>query len=61
MQLVRNHSHWGAFLAEVEGGRIVGVQPFEKDPDPSHLINAIPDAVSCSAPHAASMPPVYFV
>ena len=43
MQLVRNHSHWGAFLAEVEGGRIVGVRPFENDPDPSHLINAIPD------------------
>src|SRR4029079_4264128 len=45
MQLVRNHSHWGAFLAEVEGGRIVGVRPFEKDPDPSHLINAIPESV----------------
>src|SRR6185436_57968 len=45
MQLVRNHSHWGAFLAEVEGGRIVGVRPFEKDPDPSHLINAIPASV----------------
>ena len=45
MNLVRNHSHWGAFLAEVEGGRVVGVQPFEKDPDPSHLINAIPESV----------------
>lgn len=45
MQLVRNHSHWGAFFAEVEGGRVVGVRPFERDPDPSHLINAIPDGV----------------
>jgi biotin/methionine sulfoxide reductase len=45
MNLVRNHSHWGAFSAEVEDGRIVGVRPFEKDPDPSHLINAIPDSV----------------
>src|SRR5436305_13671450 len=45
MNLVRNHSHWGAFSAEVEDGRIVGVRPFEHDPDPSHLINAIPDAV----------------
>jgi biotin/methionine sulfoxide reductase len=45
MNLVRNHSHWGAFSAEVEDGRIVGVRPFERDPDPSHLINAIPDAV----------------
>ena len=45
MQLVRHHSHWGAFLAEVEGGRVVGVRPFERDPDPSHLINAIPASV----------------
>ena len=43
--LVRNHSHWGAFLAEVEDGRVVGVQPFERDPDPSRLIEAIPAAV----------------
>jgi biotin/methionine sulfoxide reductase len=45
MHLVRNHSHWGAFLAEVECGRVVGVRPFERDPDPSHLINAIPAGV----------------
>ena len=45
MQLVRHHSHWGAFHAEVEDGRIVGVRPFEQDPDPSHLINAIPESV----------------
>ncbi len=44
-KLVRNHSHWGSFLAEVEDGRIVGVQPFERDPDPSPIIEAIPDAV----------------
>src|SRR5215470_12640153 len=43
--LVRNHSHWGAFLAEVENGRVVGVRPFERDPDPSRLIAAIPAAV----------------
>src|SRR5262252_1718172 len=45
VKLVRNHSHWGAFTAEVEGGRVVGVQPFERDPDPSKLIDAIPDGV----------------
>ena len=44
-KLVRNHSHWGAFLAEVEDGRVVGVRPFERDPDPSPLIEAIPAAV----------------
>jgi biotin/methionine sulfoxide reductase len=43
--LVRNHSHWGAFLAEVEDGRVVGVRPFEHDPDPSPIIEALPDAV----------------
>ena len=43
--LVRNHSHWGAFLAEVEDGRVVGVRPFERDPDPSPIIEALPDAV----------------
>ena len=44
-KLVRNHSHWGSFLAEVEDGRIVGVRPFERDPDPSPMIEAVPDAV----------------
>ena len=44
-ELVRHHSHWGAFSAVVEGGRIVGVKPFELDPDPSRLIEAIPAAV----------------
>ena len=44
-KLVRNHSHWGSFYAEVDNGRVVGVRPFERDPDPSPLIEAIPDAV----------------
>ena len=44
-KLVRNHSHWGSFYAEVEDGRVVGVRPFERDPDPSPLIEAIPAAV----------------
>src|SRR3984957_14302782 len=42
---VRNHSHWGAFFAKVEDGRVVGVRPFEHDPDPSVLIEAIPAGV----------------
>src|SRR3982074_1734389 len=44
-KLVRNHAHWGAFLAEVEGGRVGGVRPFEHDPDPLPMIQAIPAAV----------------
>src|ERR1035437_9773503 len=45
VKLVRNHSHWGAFLVEVEDGRVVGVRPFEHDPDPSPLIEAVAAAV----------------
>jgi biotin/methionine sulfoxide reductase len=40
-----NHSHWGAFSAVVEDGRVIGAEPFALDPDPSPLIAAIPDAV----------------
>jgi biotin/methionine sulfoxide reductase len=45
IRLVPNHSHWGAFLAEVKDGRFVGVRPFARDPDPSPLIEAMPAAV----------------
>lgn len=38
-------SHWGTFTAEVEDGRLVGVRPFEGDPDPSPLIESMADAV----------------
>ena len=54
-KLVRNHSHWGAFLAEVEDGRVVGVRPFERDPDPSPLIEAIPAAVHSQSAYRATV------
>jgi hypothetical protein len=38
-------THWGAFLAEVQNGRFVGVRPFPRDPDPSPLIETMPAAV----------------
>jgi Molybdopterin oxidoreductase N-terminal domain/Cytochrome C and Quinol oxidase polypeptide I len=44
-KLVPHPSHWGAFNAVVEDGRVVGAVPFDFDPDPSPLIEAIPDAV----------------
>jgi biotin/methionine sulfoxide reductase len=44
-KLVPNHSHFGAFQAEVRDGRVVGIKPFAHDPDPSPLLNAIPAAV----------------
>jgi biotin/methionine sulfoxide reductase len=47
--LIPNNSHWGAFLAEVADGRIVGVRPSPRDENPSPLITAVPDVV-----HAAN-------
>ena len=44
-KLVPHHSHWGAFTAVVEDGKVVGALPFELDPDPSPLIDGIADAV----------------
>jgi len=44
-RLVPHHSHFGAFHAEVDDGRMIGVQPFARDPDPSPLIGALPAAV----------------
>ena len=34
-------SHWGAYYLIVEDGRIVGAEPFEKDPSPSPLIHSV--------------------
>src|SRR6201990_2397223 len=55
MPLARHPSLWGAFLAEVDGGRIVGARPFERDPDPSRLIDAIPQSVHSQARIAQPM------
>ncbi|MBT5049487.1 MAG: molybdopterin-dependent oxidoreductase [Rhodospirillaceae bacterium] len=52
----RNSSHWGAFLAEVEDGRLTGIQPFEHDPDPSPMLKAIPESVH--APSRVTQPMV---
>ena len=38
-------SHWGAFTAVVEDGRVVRCEPFAKDPHPSPMLNAIPAMV----------------
>ena len=42
----RHHSsHWGAFQAHVRDGRMVGFEPFAKDPAPSPILKSIQDAV----------------
>src|SRR5262249_52631400 len=38
-------AHWGAFTALVEGGRVVGCEPFARDPAPSDMLDAIPEMV----------------
>jgi biotin/methionine sulfoxide reductase len=38
-------SHWGAFTALVEEGRVVGAEPFALDPAPSPMLDAIPAMV----------------
>ena len=38
-------SHWGAFTAKVEDGRLVAVERFAKDPVPNQHIEALPGTV----------------
>lgn len=40
---VMHASHWGAFRADVKDGRVVGVKPFELDPHPSQILDAMPE------------------
>src|SRR5260370_37898671 len=37
--------HWGAFTALVEDGRVVGCEPFARDPAPSNMLDALPAMV----------------
>ncbi|GJG93026.1 molybdopterin-dependent oxidoreductase [Cupriavidus pauculus] len=38
-------SHWGAFYARVEKGRVTGVRPWERDPRPSHQLPGVIDSI----------------
>ena len=38
-------AHWGAFTALVEDGRLIGCEPFSRDPAPSDMLAAMPDMV----------------
>ncbi|MGE0036656.1 MAG: molybdopterin-dependent oxidoreductase [Xanthobacteraceae bacterium] len=38
-------AHWGAFTALVENGRLVGCEPFSRDPAPSDMLKSMPDMV----------------
>ena len=46
MTEIKPHAaHWGSFDAVVRDRRVVGVQPFARDPFPGSLIEAVPDIV----------------
>lgn len=38
-------SHWGAFTAVVENGRVVACEPFARDPAPSPILRSMPGMV----------------
>ena len=38
-------AHWGAYTALVENGRVIGCEPFARDPAPSSMLEAIPAMV----------------
>src|SRR5262245_21321289 len=38
-------AHWGAFTALVENGRVVGCEPFARDPAPSDMLKSMPAMV----------------
>lgn len=42
---ITHSSHWGAFIGDVSHGKLVGVQPFEKDVGPSKILQSIPGAL----------------
>ncbi|WP_417588101.1 molybdopterin-dependent oxidoreductase [Pararhodobacter oceanensis] len=46
MKLPLNASHWGAFRAEIEGGALKRITPFEHDPRPSPLNDAWPEMIA---------------
>jgi biotin/methionine sulfoxide reductase len=38
-------AHWGAYTALVENDRVIGCEPFSRDPAPSNMLEAIPAMV----------------
>ena len=44
-KIYHHSSHWGAFDAVVEDGKLTRVKPFKNDPSPSPILNSIPNAI----------------
>ncbi len=45
MNKITHGSHWGAFTAVVEDGRLVDVEPAARDVNPSPILRGMPDAL----------------
>jgi len=43
IQRIPHCAHWGAFTILVDGGKIVGIEPFDEDPSPSPIIQSVKD------------------
>ncbi|HRD74648.1 MAG TPA: molybdopterin-dependent oxidoreductase, partial [Hyphomicrobiaceae bacterium] len=54
IERIPHGSHWGAYWL-LEAGRIVGVEPFEGDPDPSPIIKSV---AAWADPHRRVMQPM---
>ena len=39
-------THWGVYDVTADGGRITGITPFARDPDPSPIGYSLPEAVT---------------
>ena len=44
-KIYHHSSHWGAFAAVVEDGKLTRVKPFKNAPSPSPILNSIPNAI----------------
>jgi len=55
MSRSRTAAHWGAFIAEAEEGRLIGMRPDEGDPDPSPIGQSMLDSLDPSVRIAQPM------
>ncbi|WP_160000365.1 molybdopterin-dependent oxidoreductase [Roseomonas sp. 18066] len=50
MAVIKPHAaHWGSYDTVVEDGRLTGIRPFARDPNPGALLHSVPDALYSKA------------
>lgn len=54
-KLLPTATHWGAYTARVENGRVTALEPYGKDPDPSPIGPGMPQALDDAARIAKPM------